>query len=92
MPNWNLKNSVELHWCRIRQVFLHKMNDYLIVINTIIIKNAAQVPPSYAVTYWDDEKNFYNYDTNTCSDSECGHYTQVRQLLLIDGWMFMQGV
>nr|XP_022336098.1 repressed by EFG1 protein 1-like [Crassostrea virginica] len=41
--------------------------------------NTAQVSPSYAVTYWDDEKNFYNYDTNTCSapaDMTCAHYTQ----------------
>ena len=60
-----------------------------------MIKHAAQVSPSYAVTYWDDEKNFYNYDTNTCSaptDMTCAHYTQVCQLLLIVGWMFMQGV
>ena len=51
-----------------------------------MIKHAAQVSPSYAVTYWDDEKNFYNYDTNTCSaptDMTCAHYTQVCQLLLI---------
>lgn len=28
-------------------------------------------------TVWDDEKNGFHYDTNTCSNAPCGHYTQV---------------
>ncbi|XP_078313034.1 GLIPR1-like protein 1 [Crassostrea virginica] len=36
----------------------------------------AQVPPTRAVTYWDNEKYDYDFDTNTCIDF-CGHYTQV---------------
>ncbi|CAC5384824.1 unnamed protein product [Mytilus coruscus] len=28
-------------------------------------------------TMWDDEKNGFHYDTNSCSDTPCGHYTQV---------------
>ncbi|XP_034330686.2 peptidase inhibitor 16 [Magallana gigas] len=40
--------------------------------------NTAQVSPSTAVDSWDNEKNYYNYGSNTCSPSKfCGHYTQV---------------
>ncbi|XP_063442769.1 GLIPR1-like protein 1 [Mytilus trossulus] len=28
-------------------------------------------------TAWDDEKNGFHYDTNTCSNAPCGHYTQI---------------
>ncbi|XP_052703442.1 uncharacterized protein LOC128179829 [Crassostrea angulata] len=39
--------------------------------------NTAQVSPSTAVDSWDNEKNYYNYGSNTCSPSKfCGHYTQ----------------
>ncbi|KAL2927652.1 Pathogenesis-related protein 1C, partial [Bienertia sinuspersici] len=31
-----------------------------------------------AIQLWVDEKEFYEYDSNTCADGEpCGHYTQV---------------
>ncbi|MBC2899404.1 hypothetical protein CFC21_112312 [Triticum aestivum] len=33
---------------------------------------------SSAVTMWTDEKQFYDYATNTCATNKvCGHYTQV---------------
>lgn len=57
-----------------------------ILISLIDVKHAlwyilcltAQVSPSTAVDSWDNEKNYYNYGSNTCSPSKfCGHYTQV---------------
>ena len=46
----------------------------------LILIFTAQVPPTRAVTYWDNEKYDYDYDTNTCTDF-CGHYTQVSTLI-----------
>lgn len=34
--------------------------------------------PKDAVTWWADEKRYYNYRTNTCDrGKDCGHYTQI---------------
>ncbi|KAG0555540.1 hypothetical protein KC19_12G176600 [Ceratodon purpureus] len=34
--------------------------------------------PGDAVASWVDEKQYYDYDSNSCADGEvCGHYTQV---------------
>ena len=34
---------------------------------------------SVAVTSWNNEKDYYNYDTNVCQTGKvCGHYTQVK--------------
>ncbi|PIA28201.1 hypothetical protein AQUCO_07200087v1 [Aquilegia coerulea] len=30
-----------------------------------------------AVSLWVNERQFYNYNTNSCNGGECGHYTQV---------------
>lgn len=42
--------------------------------------NLPDESPTAAVTWWDGEKQYYDYDTNTCSapaDKTCGHYTQL---------------
>ncbi|MBK9709759.1 MAG: hypothetical protein IPO81_00245 [Kouleothrix sp.] len=34
--------------------------------------------PTAAVTWWDSEQQYYDYDTNTCAaDQTCGHFTQL---------------
>lgn len=49
----------------------------------IYISTSSRITDEFlekAVVSWDEEKNYYDYDTNTCQQSKvCGHYTQVRQ-------------
>ncbi|KAI4367155.1 hypothetical protein MLD38_022923 [Melastoma candidum] len=36
------------------------------------------MPPARAVTLWVNEKPFYDYTSNKCTQGkQCGHYTQV---------------
>ncbi|CAF2068011.1 hypothetical protein F2Q70_00033998 [Brassica cretica] len=38
---------------------------------------SGDMSPAQAVAMWINEKSYYDYYSNSCHDSACGHYTQV---------------
>ena len=44
----------------------------------LYLTTASSVDYTAVVESWEDEKDYYDYDTNSCAaNRQCGHYTQV---------------
>lgn len=66
-----------------RQYANQRINDCLLMnsggpYGENLVWSRSDLSPTAAVQLWVSEKQFYNYDTNSCvAGKVCGHYTQV---------------